>query len=121
MERWMFELCIYLINNNVFYKGSFAKFNLWRDIPTFVKTLDRGSVSYMVFSIFCIFFQIYFFPVKTAKELQMSARQKHIMREIKKMNEAVGDLESGEGRLKRLGDVRTFVDEKVSACVLTLL
>lgn len=51
----------------------------------------------------------------------MSARQKHIMREIKKMNEAVGDLESGEGRLKRLGDVRTFVDEKVRVCVLTLL
>lgn len=92
-------------------------------IPTFVKTLDRGSrsVRYMVFSIFCIFFQIYFFPVKTAKELQMSARQKHIMREIKKMNEAVGDLESGEGRLKRLGDVKTFVDEKVRVCVLTLL
>lgn len=50
--------------------------------------------------------------VRSAKELKMSARQKHIMSEIRKMNETVGDLEDGTGRLKRTGDVKTFVDEK---------
>uniref|UniRef100_A0A8D9FET5 Protein LLP homolog n=1 Tax=Cacopsylla melanoneura TaxID=428564 RepID=A0A8D9FET5_9HEMI len=50
--------------------------------------------------------------VKTTTELKMSARQKHIMREIKKMNECVGDLEGESGRLKRLGDSKTYTDEK---------